>query len=76
MKSVVTVVRSVTRLVAPSTERTATETEAETETDDVSRSSLFACPSCNTVYIAAEKRTCSSCTTEVEQIPATLDETE
>lgn len=81
MRSVVNVMRSVTRILpmpsktVPPERKTATETKTEAETSDTRQSSLYACPSCNTVYIASEKQTCSSCETAVEQVPATPNET-
>jgi ribosomal protein L37E len=33
---------------------------------------LFRCPSCETVYVAVEKRTCSSCDVEVTRIRSTV----
>ncbi len=77
MKSVVNVVRSVTRMVpVPSRMvRRETATETKAETGDTRGSSLYACQNCNSVYIASEKWTCSSCESAVEQVPATLDET-
>lgn len=34
---------------------------------------LFQCSSCGTVYIDAEKRACSECETDVEQVRSTLE---
>lgn len=36
----------------------------------VSRSSLFHCPDCETVYIAIDKGSCSTCETTVNRVPA------
>jgi len=33
---------------------------------------LFECPSCENVYVAVEKSTCSDCDTPVEEVAATL----
>ena len=52
-----------------------TENDTETATRDESRSSLFYCPDCKTVYIATDKITCSACETTVDQVPSTFAET-
>lgn len=72
MKSVVNVVQSVTRMLSSRTNHA--ETEIDSAPDGDSQSSLYACRSCDSVYIATEKQTCQSCGTAVEQVPATLDE--
>jgi hypothetical protein len=74
MKSVGRVVKSVTRM-RPFADSPDTEAESETEPqpNDDRESSLFACQECNSVYVALEKQTCSSCGTAVEEIPATLN---
>lgn len=48
---------------------------AETGAPQAGNSALYKCRSCNLVYIATEKQSCSSCGTPLEQVPATLDET-
>lgn len=49
------------------------EAEAEAEAaDDREDSDLFHCPSCDTVYVATGKRTCSKCEGSVEQVRSTL----
>ena len=73
MRSIVDVAQSFTRLVSPTTDRP--ESESETERDETGQSSLYVCRSCNSVYIAAEKQSCSSCKTSVDRVSATLDET-
>ena len=47
------------------------EAQAE-ETDGGRRSDLFHCPTCDTVYVATGKRTCSKCEGTVEQVRSTL----
>lgn len=42
---------------------------------NASRTSLFHCPDCETVYIATDKTTCSTCDTTVDRVPSTLVET-
>lgn len=44
-----------------------------TEPPEKSNSSLFHCESCDTVYIAIEKSSCSTCRTTVEQVPSKFD---
>jgi uncharacterized protein with PIN domain len=46
--------------------------EATEAADDRERSDLFHCPSCDTVYVATGKRTCSKCEGSVEQVRSTL----
>ena len=49
------------------------EAEAQAdEADDRQRSDLFHCSSCDTVYVATGKRTCSKCEGAVEQVRSTL----
>jgi hypothetical protein len=76
MKSVISVVKSFTRM-RPFAESPDTEAESETETElsDDREPSLFACRECDSVYIALEKQTCSSCRTAVERVPATVNNT-
>ncbi|WP_123538264.1 hypothetical protein [Halosimplex salinum] len=38
------------------------------------RSSLFRCPGCETVYVAVDKDTCSTCESAVEPVPSTQSE--
>lgn len=47
------------------------EEQAE-KADDQSQSELFHCASCDTVYVATGKRTCSKCEGTVEQVRSTL----
>lgn len=56
-------------------DREETATDAETIPRDESRSSLFQCLDCGTVYVDTDKETCSACSTTVEQLPSTLTET-
>ncbi|QLK27227.1 hypothetical protein HYG81_06390 [Natrinema zhouii] len=42
------------------------------DADHVSFGNLFHCSRCGDVYIATEKRVCSGCDTEVEQVRSTL----
>ena len=46
--------------------------ERSTQADEQSQSDLFHCSSCDTVYVATGKRTCSKCETDVEQVRSTL----
>lgn len=48
----------------------------EVEPGGETSSSLFRCLECGTVYIATEKRTCSQCQSAVEQVSASLDESD
>lgn len=52
--------------------------EARTDaaaTPEESRSSLFRCPECESVYVATDKDACSTCETAVVRVPSTLSET-
>jgi Mg-chelatase subunit ChlI len=71
MTSVSNMVRSIAQLLPSGPAVPTNETDAEPS--DAHQSSLSACPRCDSVYIAAEKRTCASCGTDVEQGPATLE---
>lgn len=68
MKSVANVAQSFIRMIpfadGPETE---TETQTEAELGDDREPSLFACKGCDSVYIALEKQTCSSCGSDVER---------
>lgn len=46
-----------------------------TDPSDEADTRLFYCPACERVYVAAEKRICSSCETAVEPVSATVRET-
>ncbi|WP_232702258.1 hypothetical protein [Halobacterium wangiae] len=46
--------------------------EEAAEAEEQSRSELFHCQSCDTVYVATGKRTCSKCEGSVEQVRSTL----
>jgi len=72
MKSIFKLVQSVTRILLSTTNHA--ESETESAPDDDRQPSLYACQSCDSVYIATEKQTCQSCGTAVEQVPATLDQ--
>lgn len=50
-----------------SNRQASTDSQSERE-----RAELYQCRTCDTVYIAPEKQTCSQCRTAVEQVPATL----
>lgn len=63
MKSVINWLQSITR------------TTESTESTKAQQSTLYACKSCGSVYVATEKETCSKCETPVEQVPATLEDT-
>lgn len=54
----------------------ASERNHETETDATGNANLFRCLSCEIVYIAIDKQTCSKCDGSVEQIPSTLHDRE
>lgn len=66
MKTVIDWAQSFTRTVQSAVSSPTTET---------TQSSLFLCSSCDSVYIATEKQTCSTCGTPVRQVRATLDNT-
>jgi hypothetical protein len=80
--------RAVTELLQSVVESTGTSgSGASTDEDDQTEgasergtgadrdgSSLYRCPTCETVYIAGEKRTCSTCQSDVERVPATLSD--
>ncbi|WP_436925664.1 hypothetical protein [Halosimplex amylolyticum] len=42
------------------------------ESRDVPETSLYECVTCDTVYVAEEKSTCSTCGNDVEEVSATL----
>jgi rubrerythrin len=42
--------------------------EGTTRSGENSRSRLYQCPSCGTVFVAIDKETCFTCQTSVEQI--------
>lgn len=57
--------------------------ESPTQTDDEdlspadeSRSTLYQCPDCESVYVALDKQTCSTCDAAVEEVPSTLSRTQ
>lgn len=56
-------------------DREKTRSDRETTRRGESRSSLFHCPDCETVYIAVGKTTCLTCETTVVKIPSTPAET-
>ncbi|WP_415379230.1 hypothetical protein [Halosimplex sp. TS25] len=43
-----------------------------TESRDVPETNLYECSTCDTVYVAREKSTCSTCGEDVEQVSSTL----
>lgn len=43
-----------------------------TAREDRPSTGLYECPACDVVYIAAEKDSCSSCRTDVREVPSTL----
>ncbi|PCR89358.1 hypothetical protein [Natrinema ejinorense] len=64
-------VRSTLR--GPGNERgNGTDPDDEAETAVESHGNLFHCSRCSAVYIATEKRVCSQCETEVDQVRSTL----
>ncbi|MFC7141166.1 hypothetical protein ACFQMA_15180 [Halosimplex aquaticum] len=42
------------------------------ESRDVPETNLYECATCDTVYVAEEKSTCSTCGNAVEEVSATL----
>lgn len=42
------------------------------ESRDVPETNLYECATCDTVYVAEEKSTCSTCENDVEEVSATL----
>lgn len=68
MKSLLKWVRS----VAPTAEPAASTPEPEAS--ETSTPFLYECHSCNSVYIAVEKQTCSSCKTPVERVSESGDD--
>ncbi|WP_459191294.1 hypothetical protein [Halosimplex sp. J119] len=45
---------------------------ADHDGSDVPETSLYECETCDTVYVAEEKSTCSTCGNAVEEVSATL----
>ncbi len=66
---------SVERRFRSTTDQEDTGNDTETPPRDESRSSLFYCPDCTTVYIDTDKNTCLTCDTPVDQIQSTLAKT-
>jgi hypothetical protein len=55
----------------PSTE----EPESEDHPDSTeSHASMFQCPDCELVFVAADEHTCSNCETDAVEVPSTLSE--
>lgn len=48
------------------------DTTNDTEDSERAETTLFRCPSCDDVYVAVEKDTCSKCGGDVEAVPSTL----
>jgi hypothetical protein len=41
---------------------------------DESHASMFQCPDCELVFVAADSHTCSNCQTDAEEVPSTLSQ--
>jgi len=59
---------SQSRTVAEKRARAGDNGDAAADVADEPESNLFECPSCGAVFVAIDKKTCSSCRTPVEQI--------
>lgn len=75
MHSIAKLTEAVSRRFRNTGDQTDTTTATETTLPDESQPSLFYCSDCETVYIATDKNTCSTCDTTVEQVPSALAET-
>jgi hypothetical protein len=50
------------------------QNDATPEQSDTPKPSLYQCPSCETVFVAVDKQTCSTCETDVERVPTAVTE--
>jgi hypothetical protein len=59
---------SQSRTVAEKRARAGNTGDDDADVADEPESNLYECPSCESVYVAIDKETCSACRTQVEQI--------
>lgn len=75
MLSFSSVVSAVEGQLGGKDEAAAREDDEDPSSPDEPQPALFQCPDCESVYVAVDKRTCTTCETAVEQVPSTLSRT-